>query len=49
MNAVGLNLARPLGKHPPGRKDPQFYYDAKTRVLINGIPPGWALFTLEEE
>ncbi len=49
MNTVGLNLAKPYGKHPPKGKNPNFYYDAKTRVLIGRRPPGWALFTLEPD
>lgn len=46
MNAVGLNLAKPDGNHPPRAINPQYFYKSKTRVLIAGFPPGWGLLRL---
>ncbi len=47
INAVGLNLAKPDGKHPPRGINYDYYYPARTRILISGYPPGWAFLKLE--
>jgi len=49
MHSVSLNMAKPDGFHSPRRIDPRFRKDPVTRRLLDGVPPGWALFTLEEE
>lgn len=49
LHSVSMNMAKPDGYHPPRRIDPRFRKDPVTRRLLDGVPPGWALFTLEEE
>jgi|GEM_PF-2313668 len=48
MDSISLNLAKRDGKHPPGRINPQFRYNPKTRRLLGGYPPGWAVLKLEK-
>lgn len=48
MHAMGMNLAKLDGRHPQGSIDFNYYYNPRTRILIDGCPPGWALLKLEE-
>ncbi len=48
MNSVGVNIAKPSGKHPVRGKDDRYRYYPNTRILLAGYPPGWALLKIEE-
>ena len=47
MNSLSVNIAKPRSKFRSLRTDPEYRYDPRTRVLLGGMPPGWALLNVE--